>query len=1004
VRDCHFTLEVLVKTAQLTDLVPAALRREWSRAGYYPDRDVFGLFTELVQTDPDHSAVFDHCGVHSRGKLHDRALRLAYGLRELGAGPGSVVSCQLPNSWHAIVVDLAVAALGGIVLPFPTGRGDRDVHTLLRTSRAHLAITSRYYADTDLAELYQDVRSELSDLAHIVVDGPAVPGTTTLDELMNGPLLKGATVEPIDPDSAVRMLVSSGTEAEPKIVAYSHNALIGGRGRFLARLRPPDGSPMRGMFLVPLGSSFGSCATVGIVVTLGGAVVLHPRFDAGAALAAIAQHRPTHLFGVPTMFQRLLGHPDLPTTDVSSVVAVVSGGAIIDPPTAAKCVQYLGAAFVSLYGSADGVNCHTLLDDPLRVAQYTVGRPNATICDIRIVDGVDRPVAHGEVGEILARGPMSPLCYVNAPDLDARYRTADGWVRTGDRGLLDHDGRLNLVGRSKDIIIRGGANISPAEVERAVAAHPDVVSVACIGVPDPDLGQRVCVCVALRAQAPPLDLGRLRVFLDTSGLERRKFPEQLITLEELPISPAGKIDKRALLRLATHSSDRMAAPQTTPPPRSQATPVPTRTVQSVRAAMQRFTEEEILPRETVLLGPEGPELLAELRQHARAAGLWGLYYPPELGGQGFTLSEYLPIAEQEGRALHGPAVFGADATLDVWMLHESGSDHLRREYLEPLAVGAATASYAMTEPRVSGSDPSLLRTEAQLSDGTWTIRGRKWFTSRAGHATFTTVVARTEALGKPARSALSLIVVPADAPGFRIIRPLTTLGFSADQWEIELANARVPEDHLLGQRGKGSAVMGRRLNLGRLLRAMHWLGQAQRAFDLMCVHLRQRRTLTGVLADKQLMHQHVFAAYSQICAARSLLRRAATMFDANRRPTSDVSAAKVTASQMINNVLDSAVQVFGAEGLLHPFLSVAYRTARATRIYDGPDEIHITTTAQRILATYDDTHAFDFTDPLDDVPSRHPAPLPRPDRHTAAHPHANNGQSGRRLAALNHCP
>jgi acyl-CoA synthetase len=975
VRDRHFSLEVLVKTAQLADLVPAALRRGWSQAGYYPDRDVFRLFTELVQTDPDHSAVFDHCGVHSRGKLHDRALQLASGLRELGIGPGSVVSCQLPNSWRAIVVDLAVAALGGIVLPFPPGRGDRDVRTLLRTSRADLAITSRYYADTDLAELYQDVASELPGLAHIVVDGPAAPGSPTLDELMSGPVLKGDTVKRIDPNSAVRMLVSSGTEAEPKIVAYSHNALIGGRGRFLARLRPPDGSPMRGMFLVPLGSSFGSCATVGVLVTLGGSVVLHPRFDAGAVLAAIAQHRPTHLFGVPTMFQRLLGHPDLPTTDVSSVIAVVSGGAIIDPPTAAKCVQYLGAAFVSLYGSADGVNCHTLLDDPLHVAQYTVGRPNATICDIRIVDGADRPVPPGEVGEILARGPMSPLCYVNAPDLDVRYRTVGGWVRTGDRGLLDNDGRLHLAGRSKDIIIRGGANISPAEVELAVAAHPDVVSVACVGVPDPDLGQRVCACVALRAGTPPLELGRLRAFLDTSGLERPKFPEQLIVLDELPISPAGKIDKRVLLGLATDAPDRKAARQTMPRRRSQATAVPTRTAESLRAAVRRFTEDEILPRETVLLGPAGPELLAELGQHARAAGLWGLYYPPELGGQGLTLSEYLPIAEQEGRALHGPAVFGADAALDVWMLHESGSDRLRQEYLQPLAAGAATASYAMTEPKVSGSDPSLLRTEAQLSDGTWTIRGRKWFTSRAGHATFTTVVARTEGLGKPPRSALSLIVVPADAPGFRIIRSLTTLGFPADQWEIELANARVPEDHLLGQRGRGSAVMGRRLNLGRLLRAMHWLGQAQRAFDLMCVHLRQRRTLTGVLADKQLMHQHVFAAYSKICAARSLLRRAAAMFDANRRPTSDVSAAKVTTSQMINEVLDSAVQVFGAEGLLHPFLSVAYRTARATRIYDGPDEIHITTTAQRILAAYDDTHAFDFTDPLDEVVSRQPAQL-----------------------------
>ena len=849
----------------LTDLLPATLRREWARAGYYPDRDVFGLFTDLMAGDPDHIAVLDKAGVHTRGELHDSALRLAYGLRERDIGPGSVVSCQLPNSWRSVVVDLAVAALGGIVLPFPAGRGDRDVRTLLRTSRTSLAITSRYYADTDMAKLYQDVRSEIPDLTHIVIDGSAEPRTRTLDGLLSGPALKCDTVEPIDPDSAVRMLVSSGTEAEPKIVAYSHNALIGGRGRFLARLLPPDGSPMRGMFCVPLGSSFGSHATVGVLVTLGGSLVLLPKFETGATLAAIAQHRPTHVFGVPTMFQRLLGHPDLPTTDVSSVVAVVSGGAIIDPPTAEKCVRQLGCAFVSLYGSADGVNCHTLLDDPLHVAQHTVGTPNATICDIHIVDGAGCPVPQGEVGEILARGPMSPLCYVNAPRLDDRYRTPDGWVRTGDRGLLDENGRLRLAGRSKDIIIRGGTNISPTEVELAVAAHQDVVSVACLGVPDPDLGQRVCACVALRSGAPRLDLGRLGAFLDTSGLERHKFPEQLVILEELPITPAGKIDKHALLELERNLPGHTGNVRTETRESLQTTPMTIPAPGSIRAAVQRFTTEKILPHEMALAGPEGPELLAELRQQARAAGLWGLYYPPELGGRGLSLLEYLPLAEQEGRALRGSAVFGADATLDIWMLHESGSERVRREYLGPLAAGSAVASYGMTEPGVTGSDPNLLRTEAQLAQGMWTVRGRKWFISRAGQATFTTVVARTEALGRPLRNALSLLVVPTDTPGFQVTRPLTTLGIEADQWEIEITNARVPEDHLVGRRGRGTAVIGRRLNLGRLLRAMHWLGQAQRAFDLMCLRLRQRRTLGGVLADKQLMHQHVFTAYTEIC-------------------------------------------------------------------------------------------------------------------------------------------
>ncbi|MFL6147264.1 MAG: AMP-binding protein [Pseudonocardiaceae bacterium] len=133
---------------ELTDLVPVALRRAWSRAGYYPDRDIFGLFTDLVRADPDRPAVFDSSGVHNRGELHNAALRLAHGLRERGIGPGSVVCCQLPNSWRSVVVDLAVAALGGVVLPFPIGRGDHDVRALLRKSRASVAVASRHYADS----------------------------------------------------------------------------------------------------------------------------------------------------------------------------------------------------------------------------------------------------------------------------------------------------------------------------------------------------------------------------------------------------------------------------------------------------------------------------------------------------------------------------------------------------------------------------------------------------------------------------------------------------------------------------------------------------------------------------------------------------------------------------------------------------------------------------------------------------------------------------------------
>lgn len=541
----------------LVDLVPAELRAEWVEEGIYPNVPVFDLFSQRVAEHPDDVAVIDDSGTTTYAELRVMALKLAGGLRELGVQPGDVVACQLPNSAAACAVELATAALGGIVLPFPAGRGHRDVLSLLRRSNAVATIVPRTYGDTDFADLMEKLRPELPALRHVVVQGP----DGAFDALLDRAPVDRASLPDPDPNAAVRYLVSSGTESEPKIVAYSHNALIGGRGQFLRRLQHRD-EPMRAMFLVPLGSSFGSCCTFGVLATLGGSLVLQAKFDVDAVLRSVAEHRPTHIAGVPTMFQRMLASPLLGEVDTSSLRALISGGSLVDPLTVQRCVTKLGCAFVNLYGSADGVNCHTTLEDPVRAAQHTVGRPNPAVCGIRVVDvdsGVDLP--HGRVGEVLARGPMSPMCYVAAPELDEQYRTPDGWARTGDLGLIDVNGRLRLTGRMKEIIIRGGSNISPAEVEGVVAGHPAVLSVACIPVPDTDLGQRVCAClVAVPGQTLPT-LAELTEFLGAQGLEPRKFPEFLVEVDAFPLTPAGKVDKRALAVQAGVATGRAAETQ-----------------------------------------------------------------------------------------------------------------------------------------------------------------------------------------------------------------------------------------------------------------------------------------------------------------------------------------------------------------------------------------------------------------------------------------------------------
>ncbi|WP_433570583.1 class I adenylate-forming enzyme family protein [Streptomyces sp. CA-251247] len=569
-------------TVELHDLLPAELRRSWVVDGTCPDLDLYSLFRARQIMDLHHTAVLD-----AKGKLCytalDRKVRcLATGLRDLGIRPGDVVGVQLPNHRNAVIADLALAALGAVALPFPVGRGSLEAECLLRRAEAVAVIAATEHRGAHHAAELHALSPVLPALRHVIAAGPgtAPEGTVPLATLLRGDPSGFVPARP-DPDSAARILVSSGSEAEPKMVAYSHNALAGGRGNFLASLIP-DRTPPRCLFLVPLASAFGSNGTAVTLARHGGTLILLDHFTPEAALAAVAEHEPTHILGVPTMVRMMLERLDAtsekPAADRKPVTgerqretltALILGGAPLDEPTAAAAAQAFGCHVVNLYGSADGVNCHTGLDSttpPTDDAGVVAGRPDPRVAEIRIADtDTHAEVPDGGIGEIIARGPMTPLCYVGAPDLDARYRTPDGWVRTGDLGFLDEDGTLHIVGRLKDVVIRGGANISPAEVERELRSHPHIRDVVCVGVPDHLMGERLAACVVPRSgEVPTLD--SLGQHLTQRGLEQRKHPERLLVVAELPLTPAGKSDRAALREHLAQASvhEAPAAPSLAP--------------------------------------------------------------------------------------------------------------------------------------------------------------------------------------------------------------------------------------------------------------------------------------------------------------------------------------------------------------------------------------------------------------------------------------------------------
>jgi alkylation response protein AidB-like acyl-CoA dehydrogenase len=259
-------------------------------------------------------------------------------------------------------------------------------------------------------------------------------------------------------------------------------------------------------------------------------------------------------------------------------------------------------------------------------------------------------------------------------------------------------------------------------------------------------------------------------------------------------------------------------------------------------------------------------------------------------------------------------------------------------------------SFAMTEPDVAGSDPTGLRTTAELDGDHWVIRGRKWFTTGAAQAAYTTVMCRTEPDAASPHRAFSMIIVPTDTPGYRIVRETPVLGLHGGHYEVAYEDVRVPADNLLGPRGHGFVIAQERLGPGRIFHCMRWLGQAQRAFELMCARLDSRVAFGEPLSAKQLMQQHVFDSYTQIQAARLLTLQAAEQIDAGDQARIEIGAIKVVGARMLHDVIDRAIQVHGAAGLTDDTpLSRMYRHAREARLYDGPDEVHIQSTARRIL-------------------------------------------------------
>jgi acyl-CoA dehydrogenase len=381
-------------------------------------------------------------------------------------------------------------------------------------------------------------------------------------------------------------------------------------------------------------------------------------------------------------------------------------------------------------------------------------------------------------------------------------------------------------------------------------------------------------------------------------------------------------------------------------------------LEATRQRTIAFMEEFVYPNESKLVEDEGlpAALETELQKRVKALGLWAPNLPAEWGGMGIGYIGQALMNEIVGRSVIAPRLFGnaAPDAGNAELLLIAATDEQKQKYLRPLASGDVRSCFAMTEPEVSGSDPTRLRTSAVRDGDEWVINGHKWFSSGAIGSAFAIVMTVTDP-NAAAHARASMILVPTNTPGFNIVRAVPVMGSGGvgGHCEIRFEDCRVPVENLLGAQGEGFKLAQARLGPGRIQHCMRWIGAAQRSFEMMCAYSLERQSFGEPLGKKQTVQNWIADSAAEISAARLMTLNAAWKLDRGDDARIEISLIKFFGARVLHDVIDRAIQVHGALGYSKDLpLEMFYRDARAARIYDGPDEVHRQVVAQRILKTF----------------------------------------------------
>ena len=528
-----------------------------------PDQTIISnrLF-EIATRDPERPLVFDpRIGRFSYGQVAKRVERLAAALHRRGLVPGDVVPVQLPNWLEFMEFHLALTAIGAVTANLPIGYRRHELDAVLALTGARALVVPRAFGQRDFAPLAANLLESSSTLEQVILVGgdsrSGPEGTVGYAALMHEPWERGKDRETLadlcpGPDDLTVLGFTSGTTGELKGAMLSSRILWAWNMGLAERYGLTETE--RIFACSPLGHAVGLGHCLRMTFTLGASLVLLERWDPDAALPLLAGERCTFIAGATPFLMDLVYHPALDShDDLPALRLFLCGGAAVPERLIEDAQKALPHTFVTpLWGMTECGGVTTCpYDAPKERLRSTDGLPCASM-ELKIVDSSGRTLPPGVDGELMARGPMRALGYFRRPELTRETFLSDGFFRTGDLARMDADGYIKITGRIKDLIVRGGLNISPVEIENVLFSHPKIANAAVVGIPDPRLGERVCAFLILR-KGETLDARGLEEWMIQCGLAKQKWPERMEIVDAFPTTPAGKVQKFRLREMLSTS-------------------------------------------------------------------------------------------------------------------------------------------------------------------------------------------------------------------------------------------------------------------------------------------------------------------------------------------------------------------------------------------------------------------------------------------------------------------